>query len=197
MGTHTNNGARIVLAIIILLGIAVAWNFLRPAPEQKPTEPPRSSELRDVDRAERVAVSDINQDRPDQVIQEPLPESDPPPALVRSGGFYANKAKQARGLAEIYKMPGGAFILRLQGINIAPTEGLRLYVSNDSSETELKATREGMTEIAALRGNAGSQNYLLPDNLKPEDWRAVVIGKPQTNEVWATAVLKQASDNAE
>lgn len=196
MGSHTNMGARLVLGLIVLLGIGVAWNFLQPAPEQQPTEPLRSAELRDVDRAEREAVSEINAQRPDQVMQEPLPESNPPPELVRTGGFYANTAKQARGLAEIYKMPGGAFMLRLQGINISPAEGLRLYISNDMSETELKPTREGITEIAALRGNAGSQNYLLPDNLKPEGWRAVVIGKPQTNEVWATAVLKQPAEGS-
>ena len=47
----------------------------------------------------------------------------------------------------------------------------------------------GLLDLAALSGNVGSQNYLLPDGTDPEDWQAVVILRSDPRQLWATAAL--------
>lgn len=189
MGWHTQTGARIVMGLFVALLAGMFWYSVRPSPDQQSTMAVPLQSQRANQEAERTAVQDIGQKSPDTVRIVPLPETSPPPRLVRSGKFTTAQAAEASGKARIYRMPGGTYLLRLEDITFTAATGLRVYLSRQAGMRVVPEGMRGLLDLAALSGNVGSQNYLLPDGTDPEDWQAVVILRSDPRQLWATAAL--------
>ena len=188
MGQHTDNGAKIVIGLVVVVTAGLFWYGIKPVPDQVTTTGSQGGAQLANNQAQQSAVQSIRVASPDQTNNEPLPDTTPPPRLMRTGLFVKAAAASAQGKALIYRMPGGSHLLRLESLNVTSGNGLRVYLSSLNGELRFAPSKHFMS-VAELSANTGSQNYLLPDGIEPERWRNVVIASPVDKQIWASAAL--------
>ncbi len=131
----------------------------------------------------------MNESLPDQVIDttpEPLKND---PGLIKSGNFVdADNVHKGSGTASIYGWGEGSELLRLEDFMVTNGPDLRVYLTKEANPTK-EQVKNGL-EIAKLKGNIGNQNYELPFEVRPEDYKAVVIYCKPFNVIFSTATLQ-------
>jgi hypothetical protein len=95
--------------------------------------------------------------------------------LVRRGAFEG-VAHSARGTARVIRTPRGR-VLTLTDFEVDNGPDLRLYVVAGPARSEAEVDR--FTDLGALKGNTGNQQYGLP--------RLIDLGRPHTVVVWCRA----------
>lgn len=114
------------------------------------------------------------------------------PQVLSSGSFTrVDDLHAAEGSATIYRTPEGQLILRLE--NFKATNGPDLYVSlsgHPMPRSSDEAHASGYREIARLKASQGNQNYELPADLDPTQYRSVVIYCRAFSVVFSTAELE-------
>jgi hypothetical protein len=100
----------------------------------------------------------------------------PPPALqvVRSGRFRSLE-HPTTGKAIVLHRPAGTLILRLEHLSTSNGPDLRVYLSRVPASGNLRAYRAGFIDLGALKGNQGSQNYLIPAGTDLAAFKSAVI----------------------
>ena len=100
----------------------------------------------------------------------------PPPGLqvVRSGSFRSLE-HATTGKAIVLRRPGGSLILRLEHLSTSNGPDLRMYLSRVPADRDLHAYRTGFIDLGALKGNQGSQNYVIPAGTDLSGFKSAVI----------------------
>jgi Electron transfer DM13 len=99
-----------------------------------------------------------------------------PPGLqvVRSGSFRSLE-HATTGTAIVLRRPAGSLILRLEHLSTSNGPDLRVYLSRVPASGDLHAYRTGFIDLGALKGNQGSQNYLIPAGTDLSAFKSAVI----------------------
>ena len=113
---------------------------------------------------------------------------------LRTGTFLdADSVHKGSGMATIYEGPDGSRVLRLEDFN--STNGPDLYVilsptNNPQSRDEVSAP--GSVNLGKLKGNIGSQNYVIPDDVEIPSQGSVVIYCRAFHVIFSVASLQDA-----
>lgn len=126
-------------------------------------------------------------------VEEPMTEAMEASGVVelKSGTFTdADAFHNGEGTATIYQLEDGSHVLRFEDFRVTNGPALFVLVSphpNPGGRGDISDA--GYTELARLKGNVGNQNYILPDNLAPEDINSVIIYCKPFRVVFSTAAL--------
>jgi Electron transfer DM13 len=102
-------------------------------------------------------------------------QSSPPgPQVLRSGSFRSLE-HATTGKAIVLRRPGGSLILRLERLSTSNGPDLRVYLSRVPAGSKLHAYRTGFIDLGALKGNRGSQNYVVPAGIDLSAFKSAVI----------------------
>jgi hypothetical protein len=102
--------------------------------------------------------------------------ADRPPGVrvVRSGSFRSLE-HATTGRAIVLRRPAGRLILRLEHLSTSNGPDLRVYLSRVPAGGDLHAYRTGFIDLGALKGNRGSQNYVIPAGTDLAAFKSAVI----------------------
>jgi len=121
---------------------------------------------------------------PTTVATEPRP--------IAQGSFgIVDGIHHGQGTASLLDVTDGTRVLRFS--DFAVTNGPDLYVylsANPAPRTGAQLHEGGAFEVAALKGNAGDQNYTLPADLNLDDFEWVVIYCRRFSVVFSSAPLR-------
>jgi Electron transfer DM13 len=123
-------------------------------------------------------VDDVVNERVVTVSPPATGESDaaaPRNVLLARGGFEP-VAHSARGTARVIRTPSGR-VLTLTGFEVDNGPDLRVYVVNGPARSEAEV--DEFTDLGALKGNKGNQQYELP--------RQIDLDRPHTVVIWCRA----------
>ena len=160
------------------------------APREAETMPVKAS---DEDRAtrEKAMAGDA------EAIQTALNESanmNEGPVVVAAGNFRdADSFHRGSGTATIYRLPGGANLLRLEDFMVTNGPDLRVLLAapgDPMSRDELQSG--GYTHLAKLKGNIGNQNYEIPADIDLSQQNSVIIYCMPFRVIFSVAPLERA-----
>jgi Electron transfer DM13 len=123
-------------------------------------------------------VDDVVNERVVTVSPPATGESDaaaPRNVLLARGGFEP-VSHSARGTARVIRTPSGR-VLTLTGFEVDNGPDLRVYVVNGPARSEAEV--DEFTDLGALKGNKGNQQYELP--------RQIDLDRPHTVVIWCRA----------
>ncbi len=123
---------------------------------------------------------------------EPMPTRVAAATVVARGTFAGrDDFHRGEGTATLYRVDQ-ALVLRFEGFKVTNGPALYVILTKHPAPKTSADVQEGHVEITTLKGNIGSQNYTLPQGVRPGDFRAVVIYCKQFHVVFATATLQTA-----
>jgi hypothetical protein len=97
-------------------------------------------------------------------------------AKVLAKGEFHNADKTGSGAATIYQLADGKRVLRLTdfAVDNGPDLHVRLIAADDAKDTASVAKTDNV-ELGKLKGNKGSQNYDVPENVDLSKYKVVSI----------------------
>jgi electron transfer DM13 len=94
---------------------------------------------------------------------------------LASGSFHS-VAHETKGTATVHELPGSVHLLRLT--NFATSNGPDVHVflgkATDATDNDTVNTA-GYVDLGSLKGNIGDQNYTIPTNVNPAEYKSVTI----------------------
>ncbi len=122
-------------------------------------------------------------------VEEPMPEGRDEPVILSAGSFVS-VAHQGTGDAKIIDLGNDdGTILRLQDLDVDNGPDLRVLLSKNA-DVERSEDLGEYIEVAKLKGNKGTQNYVLPREIDPSEYKSVVIYCKPFHVVFNTATLQ-------
>jgi hypothetical protein len=131
------------------------------------------------------------------------PGSEPPatPAasttpVVQASGRFISHEHHTEGAAAVIRLPGGARVLRLTGLNTSDGPDLEVWLS-DAAVVEGKAGWHVFDDgryrsLGQLKGNHGNQNYVIPADVDLSVLKSVSIWCNRFNVSFGAAELEPA-----
>jgi hypothetical protein len=112
-------------------------------------------------------------------------------AKMLAQGEFHNADKAGSGTATIYQLADGKRVLRLSdfAVDNGPDLHVRLIAANDAKNTASVAKTDHV-ELGKLKGNKGSQNYDVPENVDLSKYKVVSIWCNRFSVNFAAAPLK-------
>ena len=114
---------------------------------------------------------------------------------LKAGSFRdQDNFHKGSGQAAIYRVPDGSHLLRLDDFNVTNGPDLHVILSphpNPGSQNDLKTP--GYVDLAKLKGNIGSQNYPIPDDVDVGAIESVVIYCSPFHVIFSVATLDDAN----
>jgi hypothetical protein len=129
----------------------------------------------------------------DQQVETPAAEPRLPGmaegGLEADGDFYGID-QEGTGTAQLWRLPAGRWALRLEPFFVTANTDLFVWVSeNEAPRTSREALESDHRQIAELTATAGSQNYVLPEDVDSGRIRSVVIWCEPVRTAYAAASL--------
>ena len=118
------------------------------------------------------------------------------PRALLSGQFQnADAFHRGAGTATVYELgDGGRRVLRFEDFRVTNGPDLRVLLANaPAPDGRSELADAGYIELAALKGNVGSQNYDIPDDFDLAAARSVVIYCDPFRVIFSTATLSPAA----
>jgi len=108
-------------------------------------------------------------------------------------GEFRGIAHETSGIAEVFRTAHGGQVLRLRDFMTSngPEVEVYLVAAADAPDDET-VTKSGFISLGALKGNLGSQNYVLPANTDIAKYRCVSIWCKRFGVNFGVAPLTQA-----
>lgn len=127
----------------------------------------------------------------DDTIVTPAAVMPDEPVALSSGAFVGIDAiHSGSGQATIYVLPDGERLLRFTEFEVTNGPDLFVYLSaHPAPRSSAELHEGGAVELGVLKGNIGSQNYVLPSNLAVDTYQSVVIYCKQFSVIFSTAEL--------
>ncbi len=186
-------GAAVVVAVPVA---ALAWWLLAPlvVDREVQEEFPFSANAEmpeGIPRADAEMVM-ATMAKMDSEMSEPMTESSSEPAAVKSGQFAgADSFHRGEGTATIYRLADGSGLLRMDDFKGTNGPDLRVMLTpHPDPKSSGDVLQDGYVELGRLKGNIGSQNYPIPDEVDVESMGAVVIYCKPFRVVFSTAQLR-------
>lgn len=130
----------------------------------------------------------------DQEMLEAAAQGMDSAAVIKRGEFRdADSFHKGSGAAIIYRLPDGTHVLRLEDFRV--TNGPDLHVllvkhADPRGREDVKA--QGDVDLGKLKGNIGSQNYPIPNDIDPAALNSVVIYCKPFSVIFSVAPLSDA-----
>jgi hypothetical protein len=139
------------------------------AEEEDADDPPASRE--DLDESEAVDALE------DEGMAEEAAEADEPTGLrpLSSGGFESRNRYTVTGEATVYELEDGSRTLRLEPFESTNGPDLYVYLTAADHADDDDALAADFVDLGELRGNIGSQNYQIPDDVDLDSYDTVVV----------------------
>lgn len=129
----------------------------------------------------------------DQQLDVPIAEPPMPgmsAAARQAGGEFYGIDQDGRGTVTLYRLPDGRRALRFDRFFVTQNTDLFVWLSAAREPTTSKdAFTSDHTQIAELKSTAGSQNYVVPDNVPDAQLRSVVVWCEPVRTAYAAASL--------
>lgn len=127
---------------------------------------------------------------PDKAMQEEMVTSSP--LLIKQGLFKdADAIHQGSGKALIYQLEDGSHLLRLEDFKVTNGPDLMVYLAKKSDITEASQVTDGFISLGDLKGNIGSQNYIIPAGTDIAKYNSAVIWCELFGVLFSPATLQQ------
>ena len=113
-------------------------------------------------------------------------------SLVKAAGSFqgADSFHKGSGKAVIYELAPDERILRFEDFRVTNGPDLRVLLANTPNpESHSDLADAGYVELGKLKGNIGSQNYAIPDDLDLAEAQSVVIYCHPFRVVFSVATL--------
>ena len=108
----------------------------------------------------------------------------PPPAAEPTPTEFTGKAHATSGTVRLIPQPDGTTVLRLENLNTSNGPDVKVVLSPDPD-----GYASGSVTLASLKGNKGSQNYVIPADVDLGSIRSVVLWCKRFNVDFAVAPL--------
>ncbi len=109
----------------------------------------------------------------------PAPEGSPEAAATRTKvlatGAFQSLEHRTTGKASILELAGRKRILRFENLNTSNGPDLHVYLSEIPASDDWYAYGERFVSLGKLKGNIGSQNYAVPDDLDLSRFKSAVV----------------------
>lgn len=113
--------------------------------------------------------------------------------VITTGDFtQINTVQWAEGTATIYQFPDNSKLLRFEEFQAANGPDLRVLLSASEAPTTIEEVQLGNLdiELGRLKGNIGSQNYIIPAQIDMSQYNSVVIYCRSFGVVFSTAPIR-------
>jgi len=94
--------------------------------------------------------------------------------VLAKGDFQAYEHSTS-GLARALRLPDGSRYLRLEAFETSNGPDLRVYLSAAPAGGDGDAFDDDYVELGELKGNIGSQNYVIPSDVRLGQYESAVI----------------------
>ena len=111
----------------------------------------------------------------EEPVEEPMMEAmeEPQVVAVLAGEFEdGDPFHTGEGTATMYRLEDGRHVIRFEDFRVRNGPDLRVILTPVGREDVLA---DGYIELGELKGNVGNQNYFLPEDADPDDYKAVII----------------------
>lgn len=202
--------------IVLIIGASVAWWLISPYfinDEVDEAFPDFSAEERDAVRdmpedQQTILIdmsdenADMAQDTARAMMEDDTEMADNMPAEVSAepmvkleGTFsFIDSVHNGEGSATIYEFENGRRVLRFENFRV--TNGPQLHVVLSPNEpTSILDSVGDYLDLGPLKGNIGSQNYEIPDDVDLSQYKSVVIYCVPFRVVFSTATLEPMGHN--
>ena len=127
-----------------------------------------------------AAAAQAGGSSPDEASSEPPEDVGEPPTPgvpeTLSRGRFRPLEHDVLGEARILKLPDGSLYLRFDELDVSNGPDLRVYLSVlPASDDWYVYDDDEFLDLGDLKGNIGSQNYLLPAGIELQKWKSAVI----------------------
>lgn len=123
----------------------------------------------------------------------PVVASDAPattPTVLTQGSFIdGDSFHKGSGLATLYQTPDDSYLLRFDDFVATNGPDLHVLLSPNAAPVDHASLGEYL-DLGALKGNIGAQNYALPAEFDPTQYKSVVIYCLPFQIIFATATLE-------
>ncbi len=184
-----------IFVVAISLGAPVAWYLGSPLFISRSVNEafPRSAVAivpEGMTRAQ-VEAAMVQASKTGTSATDPMPTS---PAVLARGTFTgADSFHKGQGTATVYRVATD-IVLRFEPFEVTNGPDLHVILTKHPAPRTRDEVMEGYVEVGKLKGNIGSQNYVLPPSAGLEEYRAVVIYCQPFHVVFATASLQRARE---
>ncbi len=103
------------------------------------------------------------------------PQQSETQSKVLASGEFQSLEHQTTGKALIVELGNGKRILRFEKLNTSNGPDLHVYLSEIPPSNDWYAYGERFVSLGKLKGNIGSQNYALPDDLDLSSFKSAVV----------------------
>ena len=194
-------GRTIAIVVVLVAGGAAAWFLLSPlffdkvVHEEFPGAIPAAEKLLAMPEAERkkikAGVMAAAARMPAKSMNDPMPEAPgaQPEAIARGELQDGDSSHKGSGRVTLYRLPGGAHLLRLEGINVTNGPALHVLLAEAARPANRAEVHQGYLDLGGLKGNIGSQNYEVPADEDVSKFKSVVIYCLPFHVVFSTATL--------
>ncbi|TSC78713.1 MAG: hypothetical protein G01um101425_1003 [Candidatus Peregrinibacteria bacterium Gr01-1014_25] len=118
----------------------------------------------------RKAIDTLGAKMPDTPMDDDMPTDGP--VSISSGSFHDGDGfHRGSGMATIYRLDDGAYVLRLEKFSVTNGPALHVYLVRDS-EGDVDG---GYLDLGALKGNKGNQTYDISPEVDVSQFKSVVI----------------------
>lgn len=187
-----------VVAIVVILGAPVAWYLGSPlfinrtVDEPFPGSFPASAGATIPEGMTRQQVEDTMMQASKRSATAAESMATGTAAVVARGTFRgADDFHKGEGTATVSRVDKD-LVLRLDPFRVTNGPDLHVILTKHPTPKSRADVDEGYVEVAKLKGNIGSQNYALPQDVSLTDYRTVVIYCKPFHVVFATAPLQAA-----
>ena len=108
----------------------------------------------------------------------------PPPAAEPTPTEFTGKAHATSGTVRLIPQPDGTTVLRIENLSTSNGPDVKVVLSPDPD-----GYAAGAVTLASLKGNKGSQNYVIPADVDLGSIRSVVLWCKRFNVDFAVAPL--------
>src|SRR5947209_8108406 len=97
----------------------------------------------------------------DQRVEEPLPRAGTAAAEVATGTFVSRE-HATHGTARVLRLADGREVVRLEDFTTSNGPALVVWLSGNRADGPSGAFDDAHLDLGPLKGNVGSQNYVVP-----------------------------------
>jgi hypothetical protein len=101
----------------------------------------------------------------------PTTNSPTGPTRLSTGRLQGRGGHSASGAASVYRLPNGSAFVRLDDIDTPHAPAVYVYLAPRPGQQN----PTGAVELGELKGNQGSQNYVLPEGIDPAGYPTVLL----------------------
>jgi len=193
-----------ILAILVILGAPIAWYLGSPlfinktVNEPFPTTSGTPQEAFPMSKGGTVPEGMTQQQAEDMMMKaskvsataaDPMPGGLTAAVVARGSLVAADSFHRGEGTAAMYRV-GQELVLRLDPFKVTNGPDLHVILTKHSFPKTRADVQQGYVEVAKLKANLGSQNYILSPDVRLGDYHAVVIYCKMFHVLFSIATLQ-------